>query len=306
MGKKLRESYTIMVLPNPTAKAYRFGISKRAIKILLGLSAVSLILLATFLIQYFQILGERWELASLRKEAKVQRLQIQEFTVEVNDLKKEMGRLKELDAKLRVITDIGPPTEKNQLLGMGGPEEPSLDNPISLESRQPQEVLHKMEQDVTRLKTDAAAQELSFQELSEAMKDRRSLWAATPSIWPVKGWMTSGFGNRISPFTGELAMHNGIDIAAHRETPVVASAAGVVSYENFDSGLGKVIKLNHGYGLQSMYGHLSKTAVKIGQRVRRGDVIGYVGNTGLSTGPHLHYEVFVNDVPVNPMRYILN
>ncbi len=306
MEKKIKESYTIMVLPNPTAKAHRFSISKKALKIILGLSSVSLVLLAVFLAQYIQALGERWELASLRKETKTQRLQIQAFTVAVNDLKKEMSRLKELDAKLRVITDIGPPAEKSQLLGMGGPEEINLDNPLSLESRRPEEVLHKMEQDVSRLQAEAAGQELSFQELTEAMKDRRSLWAATPSIWPVKGWLTSGFGNRLSPFTGDIAMHNGIDIASHRDTPIVASAAGVVSYEGFDSGLGKVVKINHGYGIQTMYGHLSKTAVKIGQRVKRGDVIGYVGNTGLSTGPHLHYEVYVHDVPVNPMRYILN
>jgi len=306
MEKKIKESYTIMVLPNPTAKAHRFSISKKALKIILSLSSVSLVFLTIFLAQYIQALGERWELASLRKEAKAQKLQIQAFTVAVNDLKKEMNRLKELDAKLRVITDIGPPAEKSQLLGLGGPEEINLDNPLSLEGRRPEEVLHKMEQDVSRLQAEAAAQELSFQELTEAMKDRRSLWAATPSIWPVKGWLTSGFGNRLSPFTGDIAMHNGIDIAAHRDTPIVVSAAGVVSYEGFDSGLGKVVKINHGYGMQTMYGHLSKTAVKIGQRVKRGDVIGYVGNTGLSTGPHLHYEIYVHDVPVNPMRYILN
>jgi len=304
--KKLKESYTVMVLPSPTAKAHRFSISKKALKIILALTSVSLVVLFVFLVQYVQMLGERWELASLRKETKAKRLEIQAFTVAVNDLKKDMNRLRELDAKLRVITDIGPPQEKSQLLGLGGPEEINLDNPTSLESRQPAEVLRKMEQDVAHLKAQAAAQELSFQELTEAMKDRRSLWAATPSIWPVKGWLTSGFGNRLSPFTGDIGMHNGIDIAAHRDTPVIAAAAGVVSYEGFDSGLGKMVKINHGYGLQSMYGHLSKTAVKIGQRVKRGDVIGYVGNTGLSTGPHLHYEVYLHEVPVNPMRYILN
>jgi murein DD-endopeptidase MepM/ murein hydrolase activator NlpD len=295
-----------MVLPNPTAKAHRFSITNKALKIVLGLCSVSLVILIVFLIQYVQVLGERWELASLRKETKAQRLQIQAFTVAVNDLKKEMNRLKELDTKLRVITDIGPPAEKSQLLGMGGPEEINLDSPASLESRRPEEVLRKMEQDVSRLQAEAVAQELSFQELTESMKDRRSLWSATPSIWPVKGWLTSGFGNRLSPFTGDIAMHNGIDIASHRDTPILATAAGVVSYEGFDSGLGKVVKINHGYGMQTMYGHLSKTAVKIGQRVKRGDVIAYVGNTGLSTGPHLHYAVIDHDVPVNPVRYILN
>jgi murein DD-endopeptidase MepM/ murein hydrolase activator NlpD len=101
-------------------------------------------------------------------------------------------------------------------------------------------------------------------------------------------------------------MHNGIDVASQRDTPVVATAGGVVSYEGFDGGLGKVIKLNHGYGMQTTYGHLAKANVRIGQKVKRGEVIGLVGNTGLSTGPHVHYEVFVNNVPVNPLRYILN
>src|SRR5438477_9745446 len=127
MEKKIEKSYTIMVLPNPTAKAHRFIITKKALKIVLGLGSIFLVLLVVFLIQYVQALGERWELASLRKEAKGQRLQIQAFTVAVNDLKKEMSRLKELDTKLRVITDIGPPAEKSQLLGMGGPEEINLD-----------------------------------------------------------------------------------------------------------------------------------------------------------------------------------
>jgi murein DD-endopeptidase MepM/ murein hydrolase activator NlpD len=101
-------------------------------------------------------------------------------------------------------------------------------------------------------------------------------------------------------------MHNGLDIATQRDTPIVSPAVGVVSYEGFDSGLGKVLKVNHGYGIQTIYGHLSKVNATVGQRVKRGSIIGYVGNTGLSTGPHLHYEVFVNNVPVNPLRYILN
>ena len=101
-------------------------------------------------------------------------------------------------------------------------------------------------------------------------------------------------------------MHNGIDVASRRDMPVMAPAGAVVSYEGFDSGLGKMVKLDHGYGMQTVYGHLSKVNVRIGQKVKRGDVIAFVGNTGLSTGPHLHYEVHVNNVPVNPLRYILN
>jgi murein DD-endopeptidase MepM/ murein hydrolase activator NlpD len=303
--KTLKDSYTVMIIPTPTSRAYRFSLSKQALKTILGTTVVTAVLLVVFLIQYFYMVRDMWELKSLRKETRDQKIQIQTFASNISDLEKQMARIKDLDVKLRVITDIGPPAENDQLKGMGGPEEPGT-NAVSENGNVQPEDLRKMGQDLSRLKSDAAVQETSFEELTEAMKDRRSLWASTPSIWPVRGWLTSGFGNRISPFTGSVMMHNGIDVAARRDTPVMASAAAVVSYEGFDSGLGKMVKLNHGYGMQTVYGHLSKVNVRIGQKVRRGDVIGFVGNTGLSTGPHLHYEVFVNNVPVNPLRYILN
>ncbi len=286
--KRLKESYTVMIIPTPTSKAHRFSFSRQALKIVLGTTAVFTILLLVFIIQYFYMVNDMWELKSLRKETKAQKIQIQTFASNVTDLKKQMARLKDLDAKLRVITDIGPPPQSDQLMGMGGPEERGTDA-VYQNGTVREEDLKKMDEDLNRLKSDASAQELSFEELTEAMKDRRSLWASTPSVWPVRGWLTSGFGNRLSPFTGSVAMHNGIDVASQRDTPVVATAGGVVSYEGFDSGLGKVIKLSHGYGMQTIYGHLAKVNVRIGQKVKRGEVIGLVGNTGLSTGPHLHY-----------------
>jgi murein DD-endopeptidase MepM/ murein hydrolase activator NlpD len=303
--KSLKESYTVMIIPTPTSKAYRYTFSKQALKIFIGTSAVLVCLLLIFLFQYSAMVGDMWELKTLRKETKAQKIQIQLFASNIADLKKQMVRLNDLDTKIRVITDIGPPSESEQLMGLGGPEEPGTD-PVDTVGRVRPGDLKKMDDDINRLRSAASAQEVSFEELTEAMRDKRSLWASTPSIWPVHGWLTSGFGNRISPFTGNITMHNGIDLAARRDTPVHASASGVVSYEGFDSGLGKVVKLNHGYGMQTIYGHLSKMNVSIGERVKRGDVIGFVGNTGLSTGPHLHYEVYVNNVPVNPLRYILN
>lgn len=303
--KTLKESYTVMIIPSPTSKAYRYSFSKQALKIFIGTTSVVACLLLIFIIQYFYMARDMWELKSLRKETKTQKIQIQTFASNITDLEKQMARLKDLDAKIRVITDIGPPPQSEQLMGMGGPEEPGMDG-VYQDGKMQAVDLKKMDEDLNHLKSAASAQELSFEELTEAMKDRRSLWASTPSIWPVRGWLTSGFGNRISPFTGSVTMHNGIDVASRRDTPVHATAGGVVSYEGFDSGLGKVVKLNHGYGMQTIFGHLAKVNVRIGQKVKRGDVIGSVGNTGLSTGPHVHYEVYVNHVPVNPLRYILN
>lgn len=303
--KTSKESYTVLVLPSPTSKTYCFNLTKKTLKILLGTVTVLTVLLLIFIVQYFYMARDRGELMSLRKETRAQKVQIQMFASNIDDLKKQMTRLKDLDAKLRVITDIGPPPQSVQLMGIGGPEEQGADAVYPGRNIQGED-LKKMKADLQTLRSDASIQELSFEELTEAMKDRRSLWASTPSVWPVRGWLTSGFGNRLSPFTDSMTMHNGLDVASRRDTPVLATAGGVVSYEGFDSGLGKMVKINHGYGMQTLFGHMSKVGVRIGQRVKRGDVIGFVGNTGLSTGLHVHYEVHVNGVPVNPLRYILN
>ena len=298
MGKN-DDSYTIVILPSPTSEPYRFSLSKKTCKYLVGFSSILLLVLAGFFVQYFLMLGQITELKDLRREAKTQKIQIQSFLTTIDDLKKQMTRLIELDQKLRVITDIGPRKEVG-VMGQGGPEE------VGLPHSDGSKLMTSIQLDLGDLQGKAIAQEKSFQELTEAVQSRQSLWASTPSIWPTTGWLTSGFGSRVSPFTGRVSMHNGIDIASRQDTPVIAPAAGVVSYTGFDSGLGKLIKINHGYGIATYYGHLSKAAVKVGQKIKRGDIIAYVGSTGLSTGPHLHYEIYVNDVPVNPMRYVLN
>ncbi len=125
-----------------------------------------------------------------------------------------------------------------------------------------------------------------------------------PNIWPVEGPITAGFGERIDPFNGEGAFHSGIDIAAPVGTGVIAPADGVVVFADFDAGYGRMIILDHGHGITTRYGHLSSFAVIAGQHVHRGDIIGYVGLSGRSTGPHLHYEVRINDTPVNPHKYL--
>src|SRR5579864_7648554 len=127
---------------------------------------------------------------------------------------------------------------------------------------------------------------------------------SAPNLWPVEGQVTGSFGERIDPFNGEGAFHTGVDIAAMVGQPVVAPADGVVEFADFLGGYGRAIVLDHGHGIATRYGHLSGFAVASGQHVRRGDVIGYVGLSGRSTGPHLHYEVRINDTPVNPYKYL--
>lgn len=131
---------------------------------------------------------------------------------------------------------------------------------------------------------------------------RRVLAHATPSIWPVTGWLSSSYGNRRDPFTGDPNFHPGLDISATRGEPVRATADGLVTTAGAVGNYGNLVVLDHGFGIVTKYGHLSRFAVMTGQEVRRGDVIGYVGSTGRSTSPHLHYEILTNDRLINPLK----
>jgi murein DD-endopeptidase MepM/ murein hydrolase activator NlpD len=133
---------------------------------------------------------------------------------------------------------------------------------------------------------------------------RRSLADATPSIWPVAGWLTSSFGNRRDPFTGSRDFHPGLDISADYGEPVLAPATGLVTAAGRTGNYGNLVVIDHGFGIVTKYGHLSRFAVMNGKQVNRGDVIGYVGSTGRSTSSHLHYEIWVNDKLTNPMRLL--
>lgn len=128
--------------------------------------------------------------------------------------------------------------------------------------------------------------------------------SGAPNIWPVEGKITSSFGGRTDPFNGEGAFHCGVDISTSYGRPVLAAGDGVVAFADFMSGYGRLIKVDHGHSLSTRYGHLSAFAVGAGQTVKRGQVIGYVGTTGRVTSPHLHYEVRINDTPVNPYKYL--
>jgi murein DD-endopeptidase MepM/ murein hydrolase activator NlpD len=128
--------------------------------------------------------------------------------------------------------------------------------------------------------------------------------AAAPTLWPVEGPVTGSFGERIDPFNGEGAFHTGVDISTRYGEPIIAPADGVVAFSAVAAGYGRLVILEHGHGISTRYGHLASFAVALGQSIRRGEVIGYVGQSGRSTGPHLHYEVRINDVPVNPHKYL--
>jgi murein DD-endopeptidase MepM/ murein hydrolase activator NlpD len=167
-------------------------------------------------------------------------------------------------------------------------------------------LIQQMRNDIERLKSEAMSREESLSELEKLLQSKKEMLAHTPSIWPVMGWVTSGFGFRTNPFTGLTQMHEGIDISNQVGTPIIAPADGIISDIGNDLGLGKILVISHGFGMITRYAHLNKVLVRVGQKVKRGEKIAEIGTSGRTTGPHLHYEVRLDGIPVNPMRYILN
>jgi len=304
--KKLRkkEYFTFMFLPGPNERVRTLSISKSALKTAL-LSLAAVVVLSLYLVyEYNDAKDKVWELQSVREELMQQKAQVQGFALNMLDYKRQMFLLRDLDTKLRRVVSLGPRDRAQQVLGIGGPDELGLQNLTTMGEKKQAEALKEMHQELSQLKGAASKQEASLQMLIEYFEDKRSLYASTPSVWPVRGWVTSPFGNRTSPFSGILKFHEGLDVAAQTGTPVMAPADGVVVKAGFSTGYGNMVEISHGYGIKTVFAHNSRLNVKAGQRIRRGDVICYVGDSGSSTGPHLHYEVRLNGLPVNPVKYM--
>ena len=331
-GVESNDSYTVVIFRGSTAKPLRFSFPRKFVRKILILGAIVLAADILVISHYVVRTGEVWELSAFRAEALSARQQTAAFSTAVDDLKKRLTSMKEVNQRLRVMLGIEAPKTGDQFNGRGGEETPlpegstlnSIDKPAKGESDlssaavgsqsdlagsrdlgQP-ELVAAVKEGIVWLAKEADVQEQTLQELSVAAEQKSSRWAATPSIWPVKGWVTSGFGPRVSPFTEKPAWHDGLDIGAAANAPVQAPAQGRVTSVGFDPKLGNVVKLDHGFGIETLYGHLAKALVKEGQRVKRGDVVGLVGSSGLATGPHLHYMVKVNGQTFDPTKYILD
>ncbi len=154
------------------------------------------------------------------------------------------------------------------------------------------------------LRTVLEGLESRLHDVRSTVEKRNALAAATPSIWPAHGWLSSGMGSRRDPVTGGADFHPGLDIAGDRGQPVYSTAAGRVTHVGYQGAYGNLIVVDHGFGLETKYGHLSRFSVKKGQQVKRGDVLGLIGSTGRTTGSHLHYEVHANGRLLNPLQLL--
>ena len=238
-------------------------------------------------------------------ELKSQRRQVQTFAKEIEVLKDQVRGLTKLEDQVRLIADIQKTGNSSGLIGIGGIPESNLDPDIPLENRH-NNLIREMHTQVEQVQTATSQKKLDFNDLIKKLEKKKNILAATPSIKPVDGWITSRFGYRKSPFTGQRDFHSGLDISNRPGTEIIATANGKVTFASRKMYYGNMVTIDHGYGKATRYAHLKKILVKRGQKVKRGDVIALLGNTGQSTGPHLHYEVRINGAPVNPLKYILN
>ncbi|KPA12118.1 peptidase M23B [Candidatus Magnetomorum sp. HK-1] len=233
-----------------------------------------------------------------------QRQQINKFAKEVNGLKKRVAYLNQFEMKVRTLANLDMPSEDG-FLSVGGTLPEDLDASLPLQE-QHAALVRDMNDQADQIQEATFCQEKSFLRLLESLEERREFLASTPSIRPAKGWYSSPFGYRVSPFTSKREFHKGVDIANHLGTKIIAPAKGLITFAGRRGGYGKMIVIDHGHGMETRYGHMDRLYKQEGDIIKRGDVIGLMGNSGRSTGPHLHYEVRLNGAPVNPTKYILN
>ena len=300
-----KEYFNILIFGHKSSKTRHLRIHKKTFKIVLYLLAFALLSTTFFFCDYIQVKKKAFELGRLREETQTQKFQIHFFSARIEDLERQLSKLKDFDKRIRVIANLERGQETSPFMGMGGPSPSDIREKLRIEKDE-KGLIQQMRSDVERLQSEAVTREESFSELEKLLLTKKDMLTHTPSIWPLMGWVTSGFGFRTNPFTGLTQMHEGIDISNRIGSLVVAPSDGIVSDIGDDWVYGKILVISHGFETNTRYGHLNKVLVKVGQQVKRGDKIAEVGMTGKTTGPHLHYEVRVNGIPANPMRYALN
>ncbi len=284
---------TIIFVPHARAKFRKLKVSHRLLFSVLSIITSSLCLSTFFSVQYFTSLSQTHELSKLQRENRDLQVANEQFSKSVESLRTQLRMVEDRTRKLAIIAGISTLDESSQG-GVGGVRQNDelAGNPYRDDIDKMSFRSHRLERDLSVLEEKFVAQ--------------NELLSCTPSTAPVRGILTDGFGGRSDPFTGEPGTHTAIDISSAIGQPVRAPADGIVVKAEWANGYGNVIYLSHGYGYSTRYGHLKSFAVHPGNHVKRGDIIGWVGSTGRSTGPHLHYEVRLNNNPVNPLEYILN
>ena len=323
--------FTILIVPEKTSKVRKILVPGWILKgAAIGLSFVALVGIIMVL-DYWYVMNQIGENKQLKMENRRLRQQVQVFQNKLTTIESTMERVKTFVTRLKVITNIEDRsgllenlnrtklpeaatnigTQENTTAdSTAGPTTPPTASWNSADPRDPEDVQLRKEYEqldtmFSELNQDSLFVEQMLQDQYELLADQKSFLAARPTVKPAIGYFTSGFGVRRSPFGGRAKMHEGLDIANRPGTLIRAPANGTVIFSDTKAGYGQTVILDHGYGVETWYAHTRKLLVSKGQKVRRGENIAQLGNSGRSTGPQLHYEVRLNGTPVDPLTYIL-
>lgn len=296
----LRKKLTLILVPDASGDFKQVRIPVALVYLVAVITVVSLTAGLYFTSQHFTDKVAQKEIDRLRVENKELSDNFEQMRWNLAEVEDRFAGLVEKEIVLRSAFDLPEIDPQERQLGVGGPAAKTIITSPTQQKAQMAEVELDYLLRLSRFEVE------KFDEVHTALNNLKDRLTHTPSIWPAKGWFSRGYGMKYDPFTGYKRMHRGIDIANHRGTPIVTTADGKVVKVGNNGGMGKTVVIDHGYGFRTLYGHLSKSEVKVGQRVKRGEVIALMGSTGYSTGPHLHYEVIRNGKNLNPRKYILN
>ena len=280
--KQDKRFYTFIFAPTANSHFRKINIHYNVLYSVLGLALIGFATLGfgAYRLARHTILAAKFNLVQI--ENRKLRDENQEAKQSFDRLQGRLAVIETTSRKLAEVSGINRPTDLSANIGSGGPGGG----------------------DVGSLEQATSSLELELRSIKEIFDRRQLQLASTPASWPVRGYVTDGFGSRANPFGGGYEQHGGLDIAAPFGTAIEATADGIVIFAGVHAGYGNVVVVDHGYGITTRYGHMSKIEVEAGQRVRRGTQVGAVGSTGRSTGPHCHYEVRLHDRPVNPIQYL--
>jgi len=300
----IRKKYQIWIFKDNAGNCSTYTLRLWVCLLLVGVFVASLGMNVYFFqnIQESAVLQAR--LQSTQKSLLDQQDQFLALTEKLRAVESQLTNVADFNAKVRVMANLDP-GYRSTAISMGGTERRDFTEQYLTSHRQ-ELLVRKMHDFLEQLQTETRLQELQQEELLAVLRSNQGFFASTPSIWPADGWVTSGFGYRRSPFTDRREFHKGVDIAGPTGTPVYATAKGRIIATGKDGAYGLTVNIDHGSGIVTVYAHLHSIVVKEGQSVSRGELVGYMGSTGRTTGPHLHYEVRLSGIPVDPMRYILN
>jgi murein DD-endopeptidase MepM/ murein hydrolase activator NlpD len=327
------ESYTLIWVRDARSRPVQFSIPKPRVK-QAAIAAVVVGLVGLVLVwDYWRLRADNAELADLRVDAFEQREEIALFRNRLEQVDGQLARVTDLERKVRIIANLpgtaGVGGEDLVELAPAGEGEVALPIGVPVDRVPPANGAHdgqgggrpmsdvdaasatstffdRLGDKAIVLADGAETRAESLEFLLGQLDDKRERLVSMPSIWPSKGWLTSRFGVRVSPFTGRRQKHGGIDIAAADGTPIFAPARGRVIFAGRKGPLGNALVLDHGFGVKTVYGHTREILVATGDTVERGDKVAAIGSTGRSTGPHLHYVVEVKGKPRNPLDYIFD